>query len=164
MKPFRLTSLLPVLAAGLLSARSGSAAEPNAAVLPDGVRAVWDTDKAYRETTPSRERICLNGLWRWQPGESMPDAVPAGGWGWFKVPGCWPGITDYMQKDAQTLVRHPDWKQTNLSRMTTAWYEREAAIPANWKGRRVSLALEYLNSSFSGAAGQCRSQRGNGHL
>ena len=42
----------------------------NSVALPSGVRAVWDLDKAERESTPTRERICLNGLWRWQPTES----------------------------------------------------------------------------------------------
>ena len=35
------------------------------AQLPEGVAAVWDLDKAYREATPTRERVCINGLWRW---------------------------------------------------------------------------------------------------
>ena len=28
--------------------------------------------KAYRETTPTSERICINGLWRWQPTPQNP--------------------------------------------------------------------------------------------
>jgi hypothetical protein len=31
------------------------------------VTAVWDLEKAYRESTPTRERLGINGLWRWQP-------------------------------------------------------------------------------------------------
>src|SRR4051812_7856681 len=69
--------------------------EEVAVPLPEGVRAVWDILKANRETTPTRERICLNGLWRWQPAGAISDAVPASRWGFFKVPGSWPGITDY---------------------------------------------------------------------
>src|SRR5215203_5845383 len=85
------------------------AAEP-VAPLPDGVRAVWDLSKARREATPTRERVCVNGLWRWQPARGPADVVPADGWGHFKVPGPWPGITDYLQKDCQTVYPHPDWK------------------------------------------------------
>src|ERR1044071_4538890 len=58
-----------------------------AVLLPDGVKTVWDLGKAQRETTPTRERICLNGLWRWQPGEAQSQQPPAGEWGYFKVPG-----------------------------------------------------------------------------
>jgi arginine utilization protein RocB len=74
--------------------------------LPPGVKAVWDLSKAYRETTPTRELICINGLWRLHPAEpksqrAVAEAVlarrrqaPSENWGYFKVPGCWPGITE----------------------------------------------------------------------
>src|SRR5438046_9643958 len=96
-----------------------------AAVLPDGVKAVWDLGKAHREATATRERVCLNGLWRWQPGKGLPDAVPAGGWGYFKVPGFWPGKTSYVQEDCQTVHPHPDWKGADLSGPSAACYQRE---------------------------------------
>ncbi len=114
--------------------------------LPEGVRAIWDMDRATREVTATRERVCLNGLWRWQPADPSADAVPSGRWGHFKVPGCWPGITDYMQKDSQTVFAHPSWKEQDLSRVSAAWYQREFEVPAAWAGRRVSLRAEYLNS------------------
>ena len=114
--------------------------------LPDGVKAVWDVIRAYHETTPTRERICLNGLWRWQPADAGSDQVPAGSWGFFKVPGCWPGLTDYMQKDSQTLYAHPRWKDLKPGRITAAWYERELTIPSDWSGRRIALYVGYLNS------------------
>src|SRR6185436_14596640 len=98
-----------------------------AVTLPTGVKAVWDFDKAYRETSPTRERICLNGLWRWQPEASS--TVPTGRWGYFKVPGSWPGITDYMQKDCQTVYTHPDWKNDRLGSISSAWYQREITVP-----------------------------------
>src|SRR5690349_14309549 len=80
-------------------------AEAPRTILPTGVEVVWDLKKAYHETTPNRERICLNGLWQWEPAEAQAKAVPSTNWGYFKVPGCWPGITDYMQKDCQTVYR-----------------------------------------------------------
>jgi len=110
------------------------------------VKAVWDLNKAYRETTPTRERICINGLWRWQPADPQNDSVPADGWGYFKVPGCWPGITDYMQKDCQTVHVHPSWEDVNLGDLTAAWYQREITVPEAWEGRRITLHTEYLNS------------------
>src|SRR5262245_56866520 len=63
------------------------------APLPPGVVAVWDAGRAFRESTATREKICINGLWRWQPAASDASMVPADRWGYFKVPGCWPGIT-----------------------------------------------------------------------
>jgi len=117
-----------------------------AAALPRGAEAVWDLGKAHRETTPTRERICINGLWRWQPADPRSDRVPVGGWGHFKVPGCWPGITNYMQKDCQTVHAHPSWRDRKLAGATAAWYQREITVPATWAGWRIVVHAEYLNS------------------
>ena len=129
------------LAAAQLAA-AGAASAP----LPKGVTAVWDVAKAVRESTPTRERVCINGLWRWQPAGGPAGAVPDGRWGYFKVPGSWPGITDYMQKDCQTVFAHPGWRDQGLGKVTAAWYQREITVPAEWAGRRIALRVEYLNS------------------
>lgn len=133
----------PAAAEAAAGAPSGS---EFAAALPPGVAPVWDAQLAWRETTATRERMCINGLWRFQPAE--PDAAepPAARWGFFKVPGPWPGITSYIQKDSQTLYRHPAWADTDLRRLSTAWYQREVSIPRDWSGRRILLALEQVNS------------------
>lgn len=115
-------------------------------LLPKGVRAVWDVEKAYRESTSTRERICINGLWQWQPADEDTNTIPAEKWGYFKVPGCWPGITDYMQKNCQTVYAHPSWKDRSLRSMTKAWYQRNITIPTEWAGRRITIYSEYLNS------------------
>ncbi|MGI8601377.1 MAG: glycoside hydrolase family 2 TIM barrel-domain containing protein [Verrucomicrobiales bacterium] len=117
-----------------------------AAPLPEGVTAVWDAAKAFRQTTPTRERVCLNGLWRWQPAPARADEVPSRNWGYFKVPGCWPGITDYMQKDSQKVFAHSNWQDVKLGTIAAAWYQREIAVPSDWAGRRVAIRAEYLNS------------------
>ncbi len=119
---------------------------PTHAVLPPGVRVVWDPAQAYRETTATRERLCINGLWRWQPARDDTREVPTGAWGYYKVPACWPGIQDYMQSDYQTLYPHPNWRDTKLGDVQRAWYERTITIPQDWTGRRISLEVEYLNS------------------
>jgi hypothetical protein len=118
-----------------------------AAALPEGVKVVWELGKAYHEKTATRERICLNGLWRWQPASNAAETtVPPGSWGFFKVPGCWPGITDYMQKDSQTVYSDPDWKNEKLETVSAAWYQREITIPTTWQNRRITISTEYLNS------------------
>lgn len=116
------------------------------APLPPGTQVVWDIDKAYRETTSTRQQICINGLWRWQPADPASDRVPADRWGYFKVPGCWPGITDYMQKDCQTVHADPGWSDFRPAAVAAAWYQREITIPGQWAGRRIALRAEYLNS------------------
>jgi hypothetical protein len=117
-----------------------------AASLPAGVKAVWDLSQALADTTATRERVWINGLWQWQPADAKSDRVPDGGWGYFKVPGAWPGISDYMQKDFQSVHAHPRWQTQKLGGVTAAWYQREITIPAGWAGRRIAIHAEYLNS------------------
>ena len=114
--------------------------------LPPGVRAVWSLDKAFSESTTTRGRVSLNGLWRWQPAADSSYVVPSKDWGHLKVPGSWPGITDYMQKDCQTIFAHPAWKNVKLGEVTSAWYQREFQVPAEWQGRRIAVSMECLNS------------------
>ncbi len=116
------------------------------ALLPSGIRVVWDLGKAHREKTATRERVCLNGLWRWQPAQEVANSVPADGWGYFKVPGFWPGNANYIQEDCQTLHAHPKWKDVDLRRTSAAWYQRELTVPEGWAGRRITLCAEYVNS------------------
>ena len=115
-------------------------------ILPPRVKVVWDIEEAYHETTKTREKICINGLWQWQPAEPQAERVPTDGWGYFKVPGPWPGITDYMQKDCQIVYRHPKWKDVRLETVTAAWYQRLITIPARWKDRQILLHADYVNS------------------
>lgn len=150
MNPFPRRVLVALAALSLLASGAGRAVaadqEQAAVPLPPGVRAVWDLGRAFREQAATRERVCLNGLWRWQPGQDLAAAVPTSRWGYFKVPGFWPGLTSYIQEDCQTLHVHPAWKNTDIRGLTTAWYQREITVPASWTGRRISLAVEYLHS------------------
>ena len=108
-------------------------------LLPKGVKAVWDLGNAYREATPTRERISINGLWRWQPADDVGGAVPTDNWGYYKVPAPW-------SSNCQTLYANPAWKSKNLQSADVAWYQREISIPSAWQGRRIAIYAEYLNS------------------
>jgi len=85
----RTRSLIAVAAFAYLvgAVDHGICDDRSAVALPAGVKAVWDLGKAYRETTPTRERICINGLWRWQPAEMKGAQPPTANWGYLKVPG-----------------------------------------------------------------------------
>ena len=61
--------------------------------IPAGVKAVWDLGQAYRDTTATRERIAINGLWRWQPADESRKTVPDDNWGYCKVPEHWSSST-----------------------------------------------------------------------
>ncbi len=145
-----LPAISTCLATGMLgwaaTAQPANNPDLTAAPLPEGTKAVWDLSKAQREKTSTRERICLNGLWQWQPAEPQAQQLPAGLWGWFKVPGAWPGITDYMQKDCQTVLAHPAWSGRKFGDLGAAWYQREFSVPEDWAGRRMVIAAEYVNS------------------
>ena len=133
---------------GMLAQPCPTAAQDQSGVaLPPGVKAVWDPAKAFRETTPTRERLCINGLWRWQPAADNALQVPTAAWGYYKVPACWPGIQDYMQSDYQTLYPDPSWKNTNLSEVQSAWYQRTITIPQElgWPAHRPGCGIpEFL--------------------
>ena len=58
------------------------------APLPPGAEQTpWSLDDAWRQTTPLRERVCMNGLWGFRPVQTneATASVPAVGdcWGWF---------------------------------------------------------------------------------
>jgi len=136
-----------VLAASVGSVPQAIAARADAVTeLPEGVEAVWGLEKAYRQSTKTRERICINGLWYWQPDRGGSDTPPLAGWGYFKVPGCWPGITDYMQKDCQRIYAHRSWEHERPGGVTAAWYQREITVPREWTGRCVVLSAECVSS------------------
>ena len=119
--------------------------------LPEGVKAVWDVTKAYRESTPTRERLCINGLWRWQPAAGVAETIPAKSWGHLRVPESWPGLIQKAGRPprrvgGQIFYPQPSWEKEALGGVDAAWHQREITIPREWAGRRITLYAEYLNS------------------
>ena len=78
---FRIASGIASLLALIVLLEGVSRSQDDAVPLPGNVRAVWDLARAWHETTPTRERICINGLWKWQPAEARPTPAspPAAG-------------------------------------------------------------------------------------
>ena len=116
--------------------------------LPAGAKAVWDLAKAYREATGTRERICINGLWRFKPAASDNEPLPQeeSDWGYFKVPGTWPLDPGRGETGRSQRIFAPDsWAET-LPDVDMAWYARDITVPAEWQGRRISLWAEWVNS------------------
>ena len=139
--------------------------------LPDGVRAVWDMSTAYRETTPTRQRICINGLWRWQPVNQKSDQPPTENWGYFKVPGPWPKTTWNRAAESQSALSASGLEGHGPSKVQWAWYQREVEVPKEWAGRRIIVEAQYVNTSaviyidgkrageIKSRGGKCRSHR-----
>lgn len=119
---------------------------------PAGLADPWDAAAAASESTATRGRLCINGLWRFLPvtGAAAGQVPPAGaGWGWFKVPGMWPGGTDWdVGSPAQTVHLSP-WIEAeggDPAKMDQAWYRRDVAVPAAWDGRRIALEFTMLQT------------------
>ncbi len=75
------------------------------------------------------------------------DRVPAGNWGYFKVPGSWPGVTDYMQKDCQTVYAHPELEgPKNSAASPRPGISGRSPFPANGPAAALPCSAEYLNS------------------
>jgi beta-galactosidase/beta-glucuronidase len=51
-----------------------------------------------------------------------------------------------MWRESQTHYPHPTWKDEDLSKIDMSWYQREITIPEGWRGRRITVYTEYLNS------------------
>src|SRR5258706_8028664 len=139
----RLTSLLVIFSFWPAICQGGADAP-----LPTGVKAAWDLGSAAREGTATRERVCLNGLWRWQPARNAADTPPGGDWGYAKVPGPWPGSRgDYTWVDSQTYYPAPAWKAGDLGKVVVGWYKGGFTVPAGWAGGRIAVLLGYLYSA-----------------
>lgn len=136
-------------------------------VLP--LQASWEIKKAQRVQSATRDRICINGLWRFQPEFHYGQAPDTRQWGYLRVPGIWIdawGRFNFVFHQAEktnwysammdyrrTGMKSERWKDKDLSRFSIAWYERLVDIPAGWQGRIISInatvldraAMFYLN-------------------
>ncbi|MDA3923585.1 MAG: hypothetical protein PF904_02665 [Kiritimatiellae bacterium] len=122
--------------------------------LPVPVGYVGDPESlegAYTLKTGEREKVCLNGLWRFRPvfEEEKGEAVPAKGdsWGWFKIPGIWPEGKWEFDGGVQNVWFDP-WVEENHEPkpFDQAWYKRTLTIPADWKDRRIVLEFTMLQT------------------
>ena len=125
-----------------------AAKEDGNVALPEGVKAVWDLDKAYRDATGTRERICINGLWRFKPASHADEACPGfdEDWRYFKVPGTWPLEPGRKENGRSQRFFGPEGWKEKLSDVQMAWYSREITVPAQWEGRRIALWAAWVNS------------------
>lgn len=117
------------------------------ALPPDGQRVTWNEELVETLST-TRQRVVLNGLWRFMPAIGEWEKTPQSGWGFLRVPGDWrrtgkaPSLfSGVLAEGAGTAWKGVDWP--NLPR---AWYERSLHIPASWSGQHISLNLERVST------------------
>ena len=109
----------------------------------------WKQESVWRQTSVTREKVCLNGLWRFLPVESLSDnTVPqvGAGWGWFKVPAMWPPLDSANEFLLTADPALNAAQQILLKYLRWAWYKREIAIPKEWNGRRIFVELNDVQS------------------
>ncbi|MBN1557434.1 MAG: hypothetical protein JW951_04740 [Lentisphaerae bacterium] len=135
----------------------GREAEP----LPLG--ADWSLADAAHETTATRERICLNGLWRFQPETAYGRAPATNQWAYLRVPGIWCdawGKINFLHHGSESTAWHDDmmryrrtgfmadrWEGQDLTPYSIAWYERLVTVPAAWRGRSVGLDITAIDTA-----------------
>ncbi len=114
---------------------------------PDGSEpeALFRLEDAARIRTAFREKVSLNGLWRFRPvfEASEERRPPRDGWGWFKVPAAWPDLSNPLNDHVFYL---PARESAALRKqaLRLGWYERDFTIPADWKGRRIKLEFDLV--------------------
>lgn len=78
----------------------------------------------------TRARVCLNGVWQWQPGGpkgfvAAEDNIPADGWEQIALPA-----------DVGPKVFEAN------NEFISAWFKKELFIPAAWKGKRIVMQFD----------------------
>jgi len=108
----------------------------------------WGTEPVER-LSPTRARICLNGLWSFTPdaGRDAPDA-DSPEWGLIHVPGAWANSHWSMQirKSIHENGQGERWKIPDWKALESAWYRRRLHIPGDWEGSRVLLNLSRVST------------------
>jgi len=122
------------------------------AVLPTGMSLNWDATRVIAVNT-KRSRASLDGIWRFIPAQVGEVEPPKLGWGFINVPGSW---ANWQEEDrsaslvASTRLRSPllvlgsgpQWDNYDGAKVGSAWYERKVTIPAEWRGRVISLRFD----------------------
>ena len=113
----------------------------------------WDTTQVVA-VNAKRSQASLNGIWRFIPAGAGEAEPPKLGWGFINVPGSW--ASGQEEEESANLVvstrlrspvivrgSGPQWdRYDDGSRVASAWYERKAPIPADWRGRAISLRFD----------------------
>lgn len=107
---------------------------------------------AWRQDTPTRSRLSLNGLWQARPvvADGEDSAIPASGtgWGWYKVPHAWPA--NWLSTTANQVPLVAQWLEDNhadqLRDVSQAWFRRTITLPHEWDNRAIAVEFTLLNT------------------
>ena len=117
------------------------------AVLPAGISLNWE--QINDETiNPKRTQVSLDGIWRFMPAVEGVMEPPQLGWNYIRVPGNWQRADGHARNSESSplLGTGLPWTDYNGSKVDLAWYERQVPIPADWKGRTLSLRFDRIST------------------
>ncbi|MBI3466721.1 MAG: hypothetical protein HY000_27215, partial [Planctomycetes bacterium] len=110
--------------------------------LPEMVH--WDLASAVTAKTSTRERLNLQGLWRFAPVFEREAPVMRGDMGWIELPGHWKGDGASVF-DTRLRVADGLWRGKSLEKFPWAWAERDLTITnastLKWINRRIFLTI-----------------------
>jgi hypothetical protein len=120
----------------------------------DAEKPYWDQRTAWTVLEGPVERLCLNGLWRFLPADGIEAALPAGrAWGYSRVPGSFSAVHFFKVYDSRMKpIPGENWldgrgfTRWSEKRYDAGWYERACTVPAEWKGRRISVIFDPLTA------------------
>jgi beta-galactosidase len=138
-------SLPPILLLlSMATAQPAGTADNIDAQLPPGINLDWENANVSA-VNAKRSRLNLSGTWRFTPAAEGMSQAPKTGWGYIKVPGSWQngrnGSTDFAAKG-----RGPVWDIFDGTKVARAWYERQIRVPAEWRGRTISLHFDRVST------------------
>jgi beta-galactosidase len=117
---------------------------------PASAKVAWGSEPVDVQSS-KRARINLNGVWKFSPAQSgggQANTPPEKGWGYLGVPGNWRRYQEMIAKGTG-----PQWSSYNgitLSAdgktLSGAWYERRFKVPADWKGRHISIDFDRIST------------------
>ena len=146
---FLQNSGVAVAGATLLPSLVLAESQASDAVLPAGVSTNWDQASVVT-VNAKRSQASLDGIWRFIPAVAGQASPSETGWAYIKVPGSW-GSGRHRHRsfegegrpsDFVALGSGPQWENYDGAEVASAWYERQAPIPAEWQGRVISLRFD----------------------
>jgi hypothetical protein len=108
------------------------------APLPGG--AAEANPPAWQQPTLTRQRLVLDGSWRFLPLEHAASNLPAVGWGTAKVPGFWTDRDNVCGSDGRPARGH--WALRPLADYPLVCYLRTFTVEPRWQHQPAFLALD----------------------
>lgn len=135
----------------LVITRDKTATRENAAI-PDGVDDPESLVGAYKTASATRQRYCLNGVWRCRPvlTDDPKNVAPAADdlWGWAKVPSVWARNNQAFKATkilAPWFVDFKDEREKFVKDL--AWYGRSFTVPKEAQGKRVIWTFDMIGAA-----------------